>query len=115
MQCLHADVVSLERVTDGFRIYSHGGSFIAARVVLAPGALPPQPMSADAVWSPARTTSPPVQRWRAERIRPQARVLVVGTGLTLLMAISLRRRGYRGRIDVSRHAWRRRRAAPVPR
>ena len=114
LQCLHADVVSLERVTDGFRIYlADGGSFIAARVVLAPGALPPQPMSgldADLVASPNYIATP-FSGGALERIRPQARVLVVGTGLTFAdVAISLRRRGHRGRIDaLSRHG-----LAPLP-
>lgn len=114
LQCVQADVVSVERVGDGFRIaLADGGTVDAACVVLAPGALPPLPMrglAEDLVASPNYIATP-FSGDALERIAPEASVLVIGTGLTFAdVAISLRRRGHRGRIDaVSRHG-----LAPLP-
>ncbi len=114
LQCVQADVVSVERVGDGFRIaLADGGTVDAARVVLAPGALPPLPMRglADDLVASPNYIATPFSGAALERIAPEASVLVIGTGLTFAdVAISLRRRGHRGRIDaVSRHG-----LAPLP-
>ena len=109
-----AQVASVQRTSDGFRVHlADGGTFPATRVVLAIGALPPQPLAAlsPALLASAHYVATPFSDGALDRIARDARVLVVGTGLTFAdVAISLRRSGHRGRIEaISRHGF-----APLP-
>lgn len=101
-------VISVERIPDGYRIYlADGGDFVAQRVVLAVGALPPQPLPAlDS--SLAQADGYIGWPWTGdalERVKPDASLLVVGTGLTMADVVcSLDRTGHRGPIEaISRH------------
>lgn len=108
LHALRADAVSVERTPGGFRVYlADGTDFVAARVVLALGALPPQPLPelAPALVASARYVASPWEEAALASLDPDADVLVVGTGLTFAdVATSLRRQKHRGRIDaISRH------------
>ncbi len=101
-------VISVERIPDGYRIYlADGSDFVAQRVVLAVGALPPQPLPA---LDPALARADGYIGWpwtgdALERIKPDASLLVVGTGLTMADVVcTLDRTGHRGPIEaISRH------------
>lgn len=101
-------VIGLRRLPGGFRVHlADGGDFFSDRVVLAVGALPPRALPevdtrlaqdsryVGRVWHPDSLAG----------IDPDARVLIVGTGLTMAdVLVSLRRQGHRGVITaVSRH------------
>lgn len=84
-----------------------GAAIVSDRVVLAVGALPPPPLAGV---GPRLAVHPgyigwPWQEHAIDRIDPDARLLVVGTGLTMADVVAtLRQRGHRGRIDaLSRH------------
>lgn len=102
------EVVAIDRVEQGFRVQlDDGAALLSDRVVLAVGALPPPPLAGV---GPRLAISPryigwPWQEQAIERIDADARVLVVGTGLTMADVVAtLRQRGHRGRIDaLSRH------------
>ena len=108
LHTLRLDAVSVERVGAGYRVFlADGSDFIATRVVLALGALPPQPLSelAPSLLASARYVASPWEEAALASIDPHATVLVVGTGLTFAdVATSLKRQGHRGSIDaISRH------------
>ena len=108
LHALPLDAVSVERVRAGFRVYlADGSDFVTARVVLALGALPPQPLAelAPALVASKRYVPSPWEEAALASIDPEASVLVVGTGLTFAdVATSLKRQGHRGRIEaISRH------------
>jgi len=119
---LHAvrrEVVAIERLERGFAVrLDDGAAIISEQVVLAVGALPPPPLAGV---GPRLAVHPsyigwPWQERAIERIDPDARVLVVGTGLTMADVVAtLRQRGHRGRIDaLSRHGLLPRRHAEQP-
>ena len=110
LRTMPAEATAMQRTPGGFRIQLAGGeSLDAARVVLALGALPPQPMAG---LSPELLVSPrylpaPFAPGALDRIPQDARVQVIGTGLTFAdVVISLHRNGHRGRIEaISRHGF----------
>ena len=106
---LEHEVVEIDSVPGGgYRVHlDDGDSFFSDRVVLAVGALPPQRLAGVGPrlarhW---RYVGSPWQEGDLERIDADARLLVVGTGLTMVDVVStLRRRGHRGEIvALSRH------------
>ena len=106
---LEHEVVEIDSVPGGgYRVHlDDGDSFFSDRVVLAVGALPPQRLAGVGPrlarhW---RYVGSPWQEGDLERIDVDARLLVVGTGLTMVDVVStLRRRGHRGEIvALSRH------------
>src|SRR5690606_2204638 len=102
------EVVAIERLDRGFGVrLEDGAAIISDQVVLAVGALPPPPLAGV---GPRLAIHPayigwPWQEHAIDRIDPDARVLVVGTGLTMADVIAtLRQRGHRGPIHaLSRH------------
>lgn len=106
---LEQEVVEIERLHGrGYRIHLDDGSrFDSDRVVLAVGALPPQrlPGVGPRLARDPRYVASPWQPGELDRIGRDARVLIVGTGLTMVDIVStLSRRGHRGGIvAVSRH------------
>lgn len=103
------EAIAVERVgRDAFRVHlADGTAFLSDSVVLAVGALPPQPLTGV---GPRLALDPsyigwPWQERAIDRIAPDARVLVVGSGLTMAdVAATLKRRAHRGAITVlSRH------------
>jgi len=106
---LEHEVIEIDSVPGGgYRVHlDNGDSFYSDRVVLAVGALPPQRLAGVGPrlarhW---RYVGSPWQEGDLERIATDARLLIVGTGLTMVDVVStLRRRGHRGEIvAVSRH------------
>lgn len=107
------EAVSIERDGRAFRVTLAGGrDLVSDVVVLAVGALPPQRLHGV---GPRLLVDPKYIAWpwqrslagdeAMDRIAPAARVLIVGTGLTMADTVaSLQRRGHRGPITVlSRH------------
>lgn len=105
---LRQEAIAVNRIGDGFRVHlDDGGYFASDRVVLAPGALPPQRLTGIGprlAYSP-RYIGWPWQDDALSRIEPTARILIVGTGLTMADVIaSLAGQGHRGAIvAISRH------------
>lgn len=105
---IQQEVIAIESVGAGFRVHlADGGAFASDQVVLAVGALSPQPLTGV---GPRLAVHPsyigwPWQDHALERVDPDARLLVVGTGLTMADVVTtLRRRGHRGPISaLSRH------------
>lgn len=106
---LEHEVVEIDRLTGGgFRVHlDDGASFFSDVVVLAVGALPPQRLAGV---GPRLARSPryiasPWQEGELQRIDPDARLLIAGTGLTMVDVLAtLRRQGHRGEIvALSRH------------
>lgn len=108
VHAVRREVVAIERLDRGFAVrLEDGAAIISDQVVLAVGALPPPPLAGV---GPRLAIHPayigwPWQEHAIERIDPDARVLVVGTGLTMADVLAtLRQRGHRGAIDaLSRH------------
>ena len=102
------EAISVERVPGGFRVFlADGSDFLSDVVVLAVGALPPQLLSGV---GPRLALDPryigwPWQEGGVEGIDPDAKLLIVGTGLTMAdVVLTLRHRGHRGPITaLSRH------------
>ena len=105
---IEQEVIEVERLDQGFRLHlADGGAFFSDQVVLATGALPPQALTGV---GPALSVHPSYIAWpwregALERIEPSARVLIIGTGLTMAdVVVTLRKRGHRGQIHaLSRH------------
>ncbi|MCG7362389.1 FAD/NAD(P)-binding protein [Roseomonas sp. ACRSG] len=104
IQPLRQPVEAVERLPEGgFRLRAGRESWRAKRVVLAVGGFAARPGAgalphlAGNPWDPATL----------EGIDPEAPVLLVGMGLTMVdMLLSLRRRGHRGKVTgISRHGW----------
>lgn len=104
IQPLRQQVEAVERLPDGgFRLRSGTESWRAERVMLTVGGFAAK---ADAGTLPHLAGNP----WDPETLEgidPQAPVLLVGMGLTMVdMLLSLRRRGHRGKVvGLSRHGW----------
>ena len=99
-----AEVRDLEDTSEGVRLHlAPGGLALARRAVLALGNFPPQPLHL-APQSDARVWQSPWPR-QAPWPPPDARVLLVGAGLTAIdVLLSLAARGHRGPWHVlSRH------------
>jgi uncharacterized NAD(P)/FAD-binding protein YdhS len=105
---LRQEAIAINRLGDGFRVHLDDGSYFASdRVVLALGALPPQRLIGI---GPRLARHPRYIAWpwqddALNQIEADARVLIIGTGLTMAdVAASLVRRSYRGEIvAISRH------------
>lgn len=116
---LAREVVALSGDHGRFQVQlDDGAALLCERVVLAVGALPPPPLAGV---GPRLAVHPryigwPWQEQAIEGIAPGARVLVVGTGLTMADVVAtLRQRGHRGRIDaLSRHGLLPQRHEPQP-
>jgi len=107
------EAVAIDREGGAFRVMlADGADFLADRVVLAVGALPPQRLQGV---GPRLLVDPGYVAWPWQRnlhgqdalarVPHEARVLIVGTGLTMAdTVVTLLRRGHRGPITaVSRH------------
>lgn len=105
---LRQEVIAINRLGDGFRVHLDDGSYFASdQVVLALGALPPQRLIGI---GPRLARHPRYIAWpwqddALDQIDSDARVLIVGTGLTMADVVaSLVRRSYRGElVAISRH------------
>jgi uncharacterized NAD(P)/FAD-binding protein YdhS len=99
------EAVAIERAPGGgFRIFLASGEGIRSdTVVLAVGALPPQALPGI---GPRLSVHPRYVGWPwqgnvLDHIDPDARILVVGTGLTMVdVAVTLEARGHRGQITA---------------
>ncbi|MEL1263325.1 FAD/NAD(P)-binding protein [Pseudoxanthomonas putridarboris] len=108
LSLLRQEAIAINRIGDGFRVHLDDGSYFASdRVVLALGALPPQRLTGI---GPRLARNPRYIAWpwqddALDQIDPGARVLVVGTGLTMADVVaSLANRNHRGEIvAISRH------------
>ena len=106
---LEHEVIEIDRLPGrGYRVHLDDGSrFESDHVVLAVGALPPQqlPGVGPRLSRDPRYVPSPWQAGELERIDRDARLLVVGTGLTMIdIVATLNRRGHRGPIiALSRH------------
>ncbi|MBE9603993.1 FAD/NAD(P)-binding protein [Acetobacteraceae bacterium H6797] len=106
IELLRADVTSVTRKGEGFALSGPGFSAEAGQVVLATGN--PPPGVSDLPW----LAGDPWQKGGAlEGLAPEAPLLLVGAGLTMVdLVLTLRARGHVGPIHViSRHGW-----APLP-
>jgi uncharacterized NAD(P)/FAD-binding protein YdhS len=105
---LRQEAIAVNRVGDGFRVHLDDGSYFASdRIVLALGALPPQRLVGI---GPRLARHPRYIAWpwqddALDQIGSEARVLVIGTGLTMADVVSsLARRNHHGEIvAISRH------------
>ncbi|MGO1073490.1 FAD/NAD(P)-binding protein [Lysobacter sp. CA199] len=102
------EAIAVERASAGFRVHlADGSDFVSDRVVLALGALPPQPLPGVGPRLAVHSSylGWPWQDGAIDAIAPDARLLIVGTGLTMAdVVITLQRRGHRGPIvALSRH------------
>lgn len=112
------EAIDLIREGEGWRITLAGGETIAAdAVILAPGNLPPHIPAGirPEALPPGSFAAEPWSGDVAEGLTDQDRLLVVGTGLTMIdIALLLDARGFRGRIiALSRHGLAPRAHAPV--
>ena len=105
---LRQEVIAINRLGHGFRVHLDDGSYFASdQVVLALGALPPQRLIGI---GPRLARHPRYIAWpwqddALDQIDSKARVLIVGTGLTMAdVTATLARRSHRGEIvAISRH------------
>jgi uncharacterized NAD(P)/FAD-binding protein YdhS len=105
---LRQEAIAINRLGDGFRVHLDDGSYFASdQVVLALGALPPQRLIGI---GPRLARHPRYIAWpwqddALNQIDSNARVLIIGTGLTMAdVAASLVRRSHRGElVAISRH------------
>src|SRR5690606_25868858 len=83
---LRHEAIAIDRIGDGFRVHLDDGSYFASdQVVLAMGALPPQRLAGI---GPRLARNPryiawPWQEDALDQIDSAARVLIIGTGLTM--------------------------------
>lgn len=104
IQPLRQPVEAVERLPEGgFRLRSGSESWRVKRVVLAVGGFAAKPGAGE----PPHLAGNPWDPATLEGIDPEAPVLLVGMGLTMVdMLLSLRRRGHRGKVfGISRHGW----------
>ncbi len=105
---IEEEVIAVDRVPGGFRVLlGNGEDFLSDRVVLCVGALPPQRLAGvgPRLAVDRRYIGWPWQDGAIDAIAPNARLLIVGTGLTMAdVVVTLRQRDHRGPITVlSRH------------
>ena len=105
---IDAEVVGASLSADGVRLELRDGRSVEARVaVLALGNLPSGdlPVADGGLYASERYRSSPWTPGALDDIEPEAAVLLVGTGLTMIdAAMALRLRGHRGAIHaLSRH------------
>jgi len=110
--CKPQEAIAAERTQRGYRIFlANGEAFDSDQLVLAVGALAPQALPGI---GPRLSVHPryigwPWQPGALDGIAPSARVLIVGTGLTMVdVALTLQGRGHTGAL----HAISRRGLAP---
>jgi uncharacterized NAD(P)/FAD-binding protein YdhS len=116
---LRQEAIAINRLGDGFRVHLDDGSYFASdQVVLALGALPPQRLIGI---GPRLARHPRYIAWpwqddALNQIDSDARVLIIGTGLTMAdVAASLVRRSHRGElVAISRHGLLPHAHAPAP-
>ena len=105
---LRQEAIAINRIGDGFRVHLDDGSYFSSdQVVLALGALPPQRLTGV---GPRLARDPRYIAWpwqdnALDQIESDARVLIIGTGLTMADVVaSLASRKHRGQIvATSRH------------
>ncbi|MBD9478630.1 FAD/NAD(P)-binding protein [Pseudoxanthomonas sp. PXM02] len=119
LSLVRQEAIAISRVGEGYRVHlDDGGYFASDRVVLALGALPPQRLAGigPRLAQSQRYIGWPWQDDALERIEADARVLIVGTGLTMADVVStLAARGHRGELTaISRHGLLPRAHADVP-
>ncbi|AER56698.1 hypothetical protein DSC_10270 [Pseudoxanthomonas spadix BD-a59] len=105
---IEEEAVAVDRVPGGFQVLlANGEDFFSEVVVLAVGALPPQRLAGvgPRLAVDRRYIGWPWQDGAIDTIAPEARLLIVGAGLTMAdVAVTLRQRGHRGPITaLSRH------------
>lgn len=108
LSLMQEKVITIQRRHRGFRVFlADGSDFQTDLAVIAVGALPPRALPAV---EPSLAVHPryigrPWSPEALEAVAPDARVLIVGTGLTMAdVVISLRRQGHVGPITaISRH------------
>lgn len=105
---IEEEVIAVDRVPGGFRVLlGNGEDFLSERVVLCVGALPPQRLAGvgPRLAVDRRYIGWPWQDGAIDALPPHARLLIVGTGLTMAdVVVTLRQRDHRGPITVlSRH------------
>lgn len=108
LSLIHEKVITVQRRQRGFRVYlADGSDFHSDQVVLAVGALPPRALPAveASLALHPRYVGRPWSEVALDGIEPSARVLIVGTGLTMAdVLVTLRRRGHTGPVTaISRH------------
>jgi uncharacterized NAD(P)/FAD-binding protein YdhS len=108
LSLLRQEAIAINRLGQGFRVHLDDGSYFASdQVVLALGALPPQRLTGigPRLARHPRHIAWPWQDDALNQIESDARVLIIGTGLTMADVVaSLVRRSYRGEIvAISRH------------
>ncbi|MDG2526076.1 FAD/NAD(P)-binding protein [Stenotrophomonas sp. HITSZ_GD] len=102
--CKPQEAIAAERTQRGYRIFlANGEAFDSDQLVLAVGALAPQALPGI---GPRLSVHPryigwPWQPGALDGIAPDARVLIVGTGLTMVdVALSLQARGHTGGLHA---------------
>ena len=98
------EVVSVTRAEDHWRLQlTDGTALIARQVILAVGNLPPNDPPGFSADLPGYWSNP----WAADvatNLAPDAPVLIIGTGLTMVdVVLALRERGHRGPIAALSH------------
>lgn len=104
--------VGLARSEDGWRVHLHDGRVLAAKaVVLALGNLAPADPLKEMGLASENYLRDPWAPGAAQGLDPEAPVLIIGTGLTMVdLALALRHEGHRGTL----HAISRRGLLPQP-
>jgi uncharacterized NAD(P)/FAD-binding protein YdhS len=101
--------LSITRGDRGFQVHSAGDVVSVDHVVLATGPLPPAPlcMLGEDVRASARYVDDPWRSGWSDDLNPQARVVILGTGLTMVDHVArLRAQGHRAPVvALSRHGW----------
>lgn len=102
LKLVSTQVTRLEEAADGVRLTSDDGwTLVASDVVLAFGNFPPQPPTSHAIWNLPVAINDPWAPQALHGIPRDARVLLVGTGLTAVdVLLSLADRGHAGPITL---------------
>ena len=102
LKLVSTQVTRLEEAADGVRLTSDDGwTLVASDVVLAFGNFPPQPPTSHDIWNLPVAINDPWAAQALQGIPRDARVLLVGTGLTAVdVLLSLADRGHAGPITL---------------